>query len=460
VRKRKLSKLVGPALLAIWMLFAVTPSAQAAASDPLFVFTPTPSFAVLPPPSGYLEGPCGMGVDPTGRFYVSDYYHDTVDAYDQNANYIPPPPPAKPPTGATGYLGQLAGVDSVDGPCALSFDASGRLYVNDYHRAVKRYGPLGSFGSPTTITGATTPEGTHPTGVAVDPATGNVYVDQRTHVSVFDESGAPVMTGLPGSEVPLQIGNGPLKDGYGIAFSSYPGTQGYLYVPDAATNTIEVYDTANPEAGPVETIDGSETPKGKFVSLRDASIAVDRVTGEIYVVDDLQPEHTESPQAIVYVFHSDGTYEGHLKFLVTWGMPSGLAVDNSQTATQGRVYLTSGNTAFGLIYAYGPGAATTAAIALPSAVAPTGEAGAPEGEAGSGCPTCEKEATEGAVLSQSATAPGQSLAPSAPSTTATQNRKSLSPSRRRAHRRQAHHKAHHHRQRAHRSHPRRVPADR
>jgi DNA-binding beta-propeller fold protein YncE len=399
-------------------LFVATP-AQAAGSEPLFVFTPAPSQSALslPPPFGYLEGPCGMGVDPAGRFYVSDYYHDTVDVYDQNANYN-----AKEVTGATGYLGQLGGIDAIDGPCALAFDASAHLYVNDYHRAVKRYGALGSFGAAQTITGATTPEGTHPTGVAVDPATGDVYVDQRDHVSVFDASGAPLMAEVPpGSEieVPLQIGKGPLEDGYGIAFSSYPGTQGYLYVPDAASDTIEVYDSATPNAEPVEVIDGSETPEGKFVLLRDASIAVDRVTGEIYVVDDLQPQYTERPQAIVYVFNPDGTYEGHLKLLITWGMPSGLAVDNSETATQGRVYLTSGNTALGSIYAYGPGAATTAAIALPSAVqtpvepdSAQGEEGAPAGAGAAAAPQ-PKEGFSAPAAVEAAPAPANLQRPSA-----------------------------------------------
>jgi hypothetical protein len=412
------------------------PAAQGAASDPLFIFTPTPPSPPappLPPPLGFLEGPCGLGVDPLGRFYVSDYYHDTVDAYDQNANYN-----AKGVNGSTGYLGQLSGIDPIDGPCGLAFDAAGHLYVNDYHRAVKRYGALGSFGVPTTITGATAPEETHPTGVAVDPASGDVYVDQRDHVSVFDASGAAVMTGLPGSEVPLQIGKDSLQDGYGIALSSYPGTEGRLYVPDAANNTIEVYDTATPQAGPVDVIDGSETPSGKFVSLRDASVTVDRVTGEIYVVDDLQPKDTESPQAIVDVFNPDGTYEGHLKFLVTWGMPSGLAVDNSATATQGRVYVTSGNSAFGAIYAYGPSAATTAAIALPSAAQPPAEPAATQGE---GAP-----AGSGAVA---VTQPKESFSAPAveaiPAPASAKRRSAKAPRKAKAH----HHKPH----KKHRAHP-------
>jgi DNA-binding beta-propeller fold protein YncE len=417
-------------LLGAGLLLTAAPAAQAAVSDPLFVFAP------------FGEGACGMGVDPTGRFYVSDYYDDQIRVQDQNANYN-----AKTVTGATGFLGQVTAIDAIDGPCALSFDASGDLYVNDYHRAVMRYGPFGAFGSATTITGAMTPEGTHPTGVAVDPASGDVYVDQRDHVSVFDESGEPVVDETePLNPKPLTIGNGPLKDGYGIAFSSYPGTQGYLYIPDAATNTIEVYDSATPQAGPVETIDGSETPKGEFVSLRDASIAVDRVTGEIYVIDDLQPKYTERPQAIVYVFGPDGTYEGHLKFLVTWGMPSGLAVDNSETPTQGRVYVTSGNSSPGAIYAYGPGAATTAPIALPSAAPP------PSG-GGSESAQVEEAATAGAGAA-TLTQPKESL--SAPAAVEA----APSPATPKRPRPKAHRKPKPHHRKAHRTHHRRVKAGR
>jgi DNA-binding beta-propeller fold protein YncE len=399
---------LGSVLLAVCGLAGVASSAQGAASDPLFVFVPKPAgLNFVPPPTGFLEGPCGVGVDPLGHFYVSDYYHDTIDVYDQNANYADPKA-----TGATGFLGQLPGIDPADGPCGLSFGAS-NLFVNDYHRAVLRYDPLGSSG---TITGATTPEETHPTGVAADPATGNVYVDQRTYVSVFEESGAAVMEGPPGSEVPVQIAKGPLEDGYGIAFSQFPGTAGHLYVSDAATNTIEVYDTATPNAGPVQVIDGSETPKGKFVSLTDASVAVDRVTGEIYVIDNLQPKYTERPQAIAYVFHPDGTYEGHLKFPVTWAMPVGLAVDNSETATQGRVYLTSGNSAFGAIYAYGPGSATTAPFGAAVARLALTSAGPGDGtiqsSLGASCASaCEEEVPAGASVTLTADpAPGSSFA--------------------------------------------------
>lgn len=345
-------------ILALIALGASAVPAQAAASDPLFVFLPTPvpcppgvvcNPPLVPPPAGNFNGPCGLGVDSAGNFYVSDYYRDNVDVFLPNG-YGPPPQNAR-----SFFVTHIGGIDPLSGPCGLSLDAADNVYVNVYHRSVVKYGSKAGFGTGTVIAGAGV-DSTHPTGVAVDPATGTVFVNARTHIAVYDSSGAPVMDGGE----PLRIGVGTLEDGYGIAFSQHPGTLGRLYVPDAATGTVKVYDPAVDKAAPVTEIDGSGTPEGKFVSLRDAAVAVDRVTGEVYVVDNLQPLYFEQPNAIVYVFGPDGSYKGHLKHLIRDALPAGLAVDNSATATQGRVYVTSGNTEGAGIYAYPPGAATTA----------------------------------------------------------------------------------------------------
>lgn len=387
------------AALAAGTLLGTAPLANADASDPLFVFVPAPSGksgSLLPPPIGILNGPCGLGVDPAGHFHVSDYYHRVIDVYDQNADYNSIEPPV---TGATGYLGQMTSLDPLDGPCGMAFDAAGTLYVNEYHRSVI------NRTAATTIAGQGV-DGTYPTGVAVDPASGEVFVDARDHISAYDSTGA-----LLG-----EIGGASLEDGYGIAFSSYPATAGRLYVPDAASNTVKVYDPATDTENPVQEIDAADTPNGEFVSLRDAAIAVDRVTGEVYVIDDLQPTDAERPQAVIYVFDSTGAYEGHLKFLIRDALPSGLAVDNSETATQGRVYVTSGNTALGAIYAYGPGAATTAAVKLATAnlaVASSGSGGGTvqSSLAQDSCSSsCEEEIPAGATVSLSAQAdPGSTF---------------------------------------------------
>ena len=336
---------------------AVLPASAPAAtgSDPIFVFVPippkTPFQPPVPPPYAYFYGPCGLGVDSSGNWYVSDYYHRVVDVYSPNAGY-----PSKAPgyaEGAIGYLGQFSNNEPLDGPCGLALNASNEVYVNNYHRNVVKFGTAFAAGTGQVVAGPGV-DSTHTTGVSVDPATGNVYVDQRTFIGVYGPTGAPVLDG--GN--PLKIGVGSLADGYGVAYSRYPGTLGYLYVPDAATNTIKVYNPALDKANPIATINGSETPKGGFVSLRDASIAIDRVTGEIYVADDLQPNYTEKPNAIIYVFNPDGTYKGHLKYDVTDAFPVGLAVDNSLQPTQGRVYVTSSNTAPAGVYGYPAGAAT------------------------------------------------------------------------------------------------------
>jgi DNA-binding beta-propeller fold protein YncE len=312
--------------------------AQAGPSDPLFVFSPAPSsppqIPLVPPPSGYLEGPCGVAVGSGGEFYVSDYYHDAVDVFSPSL----------------GYLGQLKGVDPVDGPCGLALGAGGSLYVNDFHRRVVKYGPPLSFAPGPVLDEA------HPTGVAVDPATNNVYVDDRTYIAVYDAAGAPVIDGGQ----PLKIGLGSLEDGYGLAISSHPGTAGRLYVADAATGTVKVYDPALDKEDPVATIAGPSG--GGFVSLRDSALAVDRVSGNVYVADNLQPQYAEEPDAAIYVFGPSGAYLGRLKHDIVDALPPGLAVDNSATTTQGRVYVTSGNTIGASVYVYPPGAQTNAVI--------------------------------------------------------------------------------------------------
>lgn len=310
----------------------VAAPAQGAFNDPIYVFVPQPPAMgpPAPPPTSHLNGPCGLAVNSSGQFLVSDYYHHAIDTFSAGSTAEPPK-----------YGSQIANVDPLDGPCGLAIDGSGNLYVNNYHRNVQKSPPGGTIFD----------EG-HPTGVAVDAAN-NVYVNNRTHVTQYTSGGAEVQ----------QIGAPTLEDGFGIAVSHFAGTLGYVYVPDAATDTVKVYDpltdTENPKA---EIKDPFNKP---FVSLRDSAVAVDRVTGEIYVADNVQPQHAERPQTIIYVYNSNGSWKGYLKYKVVDAHPPGLAVDNSAQATQGRVYVTSGNTDEAGVYAYPPGAASTA-TPLPS----------------------------------------------------------------------------------------------
>jgi len=343
MKRAWLSVLCGAALL-----LGAAPAAQGAFDDPISGFAPLvpPSkMGPPPPPTGYLEGPCGLTVASNGSFYVSDYYHRAVDIFSPTGAYS-----AQPLVG-TGPVNPHTG--PVDDPCGLALGPSGTLYVNNYHRNVVRFPSPVSLGSGVVLdSGDPSDSAINPTGVAVDSATGNVYVDDRTYVVAYDSAGAP----LP---VP-KIGLGTLGDGYGIAVSAYPATAGFIYVPDAATNTVKVYDPETDTVNPAHTIAG---PPGGFGSLRDSAVAVDRVSGEIYVLDTQGPQFSEQPEATVYVFDAFGIFKGRLKHNVIDGAPSGLAVDNSAGATQGRVYVTSGITAKAGIYAYPKGAATSVGLA-------------------------------------------------------------------------------------------------
>ena len=368
------------------------PSAFGSVNDPLFVFVPAPPpppAQPSPPPTGYLNGPCGLAVDSNGRFFVSDYYHHAVDVF----------------TSGHGYAGQLANDDPLDGPCGLALDATNDLYVNNFHRNVAKFNPSPSFGSGTVLSGAPL-DSSQPTGIAVD-ATGNVYVDDRTYIQEYDSAGTPVQ----------QIGLGSLGEGYGVAVSGFAGTLGYLYVPDASTNTVKVYDPATSLTIPKAEI---KDPFNKpFVSLRDSAIASDRVTGDVYFADNTQPQFTEKPQATIYVYRPTAdpavyTYKGHLKYNIADALPPGLAVDNSAAptypaGTQGRVYVTSGNTTQAGVYAYPPGAATFSTSLPPTVSLAMGTSGSGGGAIISSSPTavdcigaCEEQIRSGAAVTLSA----------------------------------------------------------
>lgn len=344
---RRARKVLAAALTAAALGLALVPAARGAASDPLFVFTPAPGSK--PPPVGYFDGPCGIAVDSSARFYVADYYHDSVDVYSGGAGYA-----ATPTKGETGYEGRLGGIDPLDGPCGLAIGAAGRLYVNDYHRAVLAYGAFPSFAPAGSLGGAGL-AGEEPTGLAAAPLSGRVYVDRRTYAAAYEADGTPVEEG----GVPLKVGLNPLASYYGAAVSGYPATEGRLYLPDAASETVKVFNPTTSTTTPVQTIAG---PPGGFKSLRESAIAVDSETGVIYVADDLQPTYTERPEAAIYVFSATGAYLGRLKYNVTDALPVGLAVDNSSQGSQGRVYVSSGNTIGASIFAYPPGAQTNVAI--------------------------------------------------------------------------------------------------
>lgn len=261
---------------------------------------------------GGLEGACGVAVT-AAKIYVSDYYHHAIAVFD-NGDEGP-------------YRSRIPG-NPLDGPCQLATSAGGALYANDWHEGVSRVLPS-----------ALEFDSEESTGVAVDQVSGNVYVNDRTYVAVYEPSGAPVLA--EGGE-PLRIGLGTLVDAYGLAVAG-----GKVYVPDADENTVKVYEPASDPLNPAAVIDGGATPQGRFVSLVDAAVAVDPTNGHLVVLDNLQPGF-EFPQGAIEEFDSSGNFLGQLGQKVIDGGPGGLAFRG------GTLYATSGNSEESSLYKFGP----------------------------------------------------------------------------------------------------------
>jgi len=279
-----------------------------------------PSATSKPLPTELIEGACGLAASST-RLYVSDYYHDAVKVFSPSGEFVS----QITPVGA-----------SPEGPCGLALSPVGALYVNVWHQRVQRLLPSAQIFD----------AGHESTGVAVDPASGRVYVDDRTYVAVYEPSGAPVEV----AGQPLRIGLDSLEDAYGVVVF-----EGLVYVPDAGSDTVKVFEADGAPPAPVATISHS------FSSLVDAAVAVDPTNGNLVVADNTQPGF-EFPGAALYEFDSSGTFLNQLACNPVDGEPSGLAFDAA-----GNLYVTNGNSAGANVFEYGP--FTEKAVPTPSCAA-------------------------------------------------------------------------------------------
>lgn len=282
-----------------------------------------------------IEGACGLAASPDGTLYVSDYYHRAVHSFTLGGTY-----------GNTltlpGDKSKLPGINELNAVCGLAVDAGGNLYANEFGQGVSRLLP-----SEVPIDSA------RASGVAVDES-GNLYVDNRTYVAVYD---APVEAG---EEPSKKLGLGSLVLAFGMAVDSKAGR---VYVADASDEMVKGFDLAAEPSAPAAVTIGGPSGQG-FNSLFNGALAVDNSPtagqGHVLVVDDLEPLHAR-PCAAVYEFDSAGAFLGKLAARQVgplgdetegpiFGEPSGIAVDQKS----GDVFVTTGNSEWSNVVAYGP----------------------------------------------------------------------------------------------------------
>jgi DNA-binding beta-propeller fold protein YncE len=279
-------------------------------------------------PKGSFKDACGLAVDGDGSVYISDYYHDVVVKF----GFI-----FEEAGKRFGYISPFPDADPDGGPCGLAL-GNNSLYVNYYRRGVWRYG----VGFPVEIDPGPA------TGVAVDPASGRVYVTHVSYVAVYEPNGTPVMEGAE----PMRIGVAELADAYGAAVSGYGPTLGDLYVADASDETVKVFDPATSLTTPIKTIDGAMGPQQGFRDLIDTALAIDPVNGSLFVADRLA--EAEEPPMVIDEIAPNGNFRGQLQHFFGDGEPPGIALD----PTNHNVYVTTGRGEHSGVYAFGPAGLT------------------------------------------------------------------------------------------------------
>jgi hypothetical protein len=145
---------------------------------------------------------CGVAVDPSGNVYVG-VYPETVRRY---------APVSNPVTNAneTGSMGGLSGV------CNVAVDNEGDVYAATYNGGVNKYDAL-QFGS---LSASGVPIDARGKTLAVDPAGGEVLIDEENKIVQYDGSAEPpALQGKTGASDE----SGALSGSFGVAVDQVTG---------------------------------------------------------------------------------------------------------------------------------------------------------------------------------------------------------------------------------------------
>jgi hypothetical protein len=160
------------------------------------------------PNTGGFGETCGVAVDTTGTVYVAET-NGWVHRYGALSN----------PVADADFSSEFFA-----GACNVAVDSGGNVYAAQLFSVVNKYSPAGDF--------QYTVDPNASNGVAVDPATDNVYVAEGGQVAQYDASSA-VGAVLLGTS-----GNGQVGSPAGVAAR---GSTNQVYVSDASANNVAIF---------------------------------------------------------------------------------------------------------------------------------------------------------------------------------------------------------------------------
>jgi DNA-binding beta-propeller fold protein YncE len=206
-----------------------------------------------------MDYPRGIAVDPVTRnVWVANTRAQVIRIYDQNANYIKT-------LGVPGKGAKTAGY--FNWPMDIQF-AGGKAYVGSWDSGTK-YIKVLDAGTGTELSQINST--TSVNGLAIDPATGNVFVASATghKVNVYTPTGTLVTSfGTQGS------GDGQFQSPWGIAI-----VNGVVYVSDVQNSRLQAFTTAGVFLGKWGGL-GS----GAYQFSNPSGIATD-ASGKLYIDD-------------------------------------------------------------------------------------------------------------------------------------------------------------------------------
>jgi Tol biopolymer transport system component len=225
-------------------------------------------------------GPIGVAVDPSGDVYVAFYEDEAVKKYT----------PATNPVTEADYTSSLSGVGAVSN---IAVDSAGDIYATEFGSDVTRYAAseFNALGMPAFGT-VIDPEGAT---LAVDPSSGDVYIDEGLDIAEYSPSGSRVES------------FGTLSESHGVAESHESGDvyasaakekgEVVIYGPLVVYPTVAVGSISEPHDTSV-TLNGTVNPEATQVTACEFEYGTTTSYGQSKPCSKAVPFTGNSPEAV------------------------------------------------------------------------------------------------------------------------------------------------------------------